>query len=77
MILNALRLVPHPNHLTLEQSLRLLQEVDATVSILTHLGCPIDTPKVQPTLPESFYLACDGMTLDLTPEGPTVSLHKH
>ena len=74
MILNALRITPHPNHLTLERSQELLKELNAPVSILTHLGCPIDYRLIQPTLPESFQLACDGMIVELTSKGPQLHL---
>lgn len=74
MILNALRLKPHPNHLSLEQSLTLLTELGAPVSILTHLGCPIDYNEVQPTLPQGFHLACDGMLVELSADGPLLHL---
>lgn len=65
MILNALRLRPHPSHLTLERSKELLQEIGARESYITHMGCPIDYPTVSPTLPPTVHLAYDGLEIDL------------
>jgi phosphoribosyl 1,2-cyclic phosphate phosphodiesterase len=65
MILNALRLRPHPHHLTLKRSIELLQEIGATTSYITHMGCPIDYNTVTPTLPPGLHLAYDGLEIAL------------
>lgn len=65
MILNALRHVPHPSHLTLEQSVALLQEVGATRSFVTHMGCPLDYHVIQRELPDRIEPAKDGLILDV------------
>jgi len=65
MILNALRDVPHPNHLTLARSRELLAEIGAKQSFLTHLGCPIDYETVSPTLSGTQELAYDGLEVVL------------
>lgn len=67
MILNALRMRPHPSHLTLDRSLELLQELGASRSYLTHMGCPIDYHQVSPTLPQTVHLATDGLEIPLDP----------
>lgn len=63
MILNALRIRPHPHHLSFERSRALLEEVGATRSYFTHMGCPIDYTTVAPTLPPHLELAYDGLEL--------------
>lgn len=65
MVLNALRLTPHPNHLTLDRSRELLEEIGAERSLFTHMGCPIDYLKVSPTLPPHLELAYDGLEIVL------------
>jgi len=65
MILNALRLKPHPSHLTLDKCLELLDEVNASESFVTHMGCPIDYTTVAPTLPSHIKLAYDGLEVKL------------
>ncbi len=65
MILNALRIDPHPSHLSLEQSLELLSILQATRSYLTHMGCPLDYLTLNPSLPTGVEMAYDGLALPL------------
>ncbi|MGA0333176.1 MAG: MBL fold metallo-hydrolase [Kiritimatiellia bacterium] len=63
MILNALRLTPHPSHLTLDQSVAWLQKINAPRSFLTHMGCPIDYETRNPGLPGGVEMAWDGLEI--------------
>lgn len=63
MILNALRLDPHPSHLSLEQSLGWLEQIGAPQSYLTHMGCPIDYTVHNPQLPAGVEMAWDGLEI--------------
>jgi phosphoribosyl 1,2-cyclic phosphate phosphodiesterase len=65
MILNALRIRPHPNHLTFDRSRELLEEVGASRSFFTHMGCPLDYTTIAPTLPGHLEMAYDGLTVSL------------
>ncbi len=65
MILNALRDTPHPSHLTLERSLRLLRDIAAPRSFLTHMGCALDYYHLNPLLPPGIEMAWDGLHLPL------------
>ncbi|WFB35919.1 MBL fold metallo-hydrolase [Kiritimatiellota bacterium B12222] len=65
MILNALRVEPHPAHLSLEQSLEWLGRINAKRSLLTHMGCPLDYEALNPQLPEGVEMAWDGLQLSV------------
>ncbi len=65
MILDGLRHRAHPTHLTVAQALRLLQEIGAGHSYLTHICHDIDHEETQETLPSGVFLACDGIVLNL------------
>jgi len=65
MILNALRHVPHPSHLTLEQSVEYLQAIGAKRSFVTHMGCPLDYHVLVEELPEGIEPARDGLSLEI------------
>jgi len=64
MILDALRHRPHPTHLTVEASLRLLREIGAGRSYLTHLCHDLDHRETQAALPPSVAVAYDGLTVE-------------
>jgi len=65
LILNALRLTPHPAHLTLEQSLRHIARLAPRQALLTHMGCPLDYESINPTLPPGVEMAYDGLLVDM------------
>ena len=67
MILNALRMEPHPHHLSFDQSLSFLKQINASHSWLTHMGCPIDYDEATALLPDRCSLAYDGCIIDLNP----------
>lgn len=64
MILDALRRRPHRTHLTLENSVALLQRIAAARSYIIHLCHDLDHADTQAQLPESFYVSYDGLTLE-------------
>jgi phosphoribosyl 1,2-cyclic phosphate phosphodiesterase len=65
MILNALRITPHPSHLSLAQSLGYLEKVGAPQSYITHMGCPLDYVRENPDLPEGIEMAWDGLVIQI------------
>lgn len=63
MILDGLRHVDHPTHLTVASALSLLGAIGAKRSYLTHICHDLDHEETQETLPPQVFLACDGMNL--------------
>ncbi len=61
LILDCLRLLPHPTHFNLEQSLAVVNSVHPKKTILTHLGHEFDYARERILLPENVYFAYDGM----------------
>jgi phosphoribosyl 1,2-cyclic phosphate phosphodiesterase len=64
MMLDGLRHRPHPTHLTVEASVRMLQAIGARHSYLTHVCHDLDHEETQASLPASMFVACDGLTLE-------------
>lgn len=65
MILNALRMTPHPSHLSFAQSVEWLEKVGAEKSYLTHMGCPIDYTIHNSQLPGGIEMAWDGLKIEI------------
>jgi phosphoribosyl 1,2-cyclic phosphate phosphodiesterase len=61
MVLDALRYRPHVSHMTVEQSVKVLQTINAPVSYITHLGHDLDYATVAEELPAGIYPAYDGL----------------
>ena len=70
LILDALRLTPHPTHLHLEQSLAYVNELQPRRALLTHIGHDIKYSdwhsERQDKLPANVALAYDEMEVELT-----------
>lgn len=66
IILNALRNLPHPAHLTLDRSIALLQALKPVRGFVTHLGCDFDYPQLNPLLPEGIEMAYDGLRIGVS-----------
>ncbi len=64
MILDALRLRPHLTHLTLEDSIALLRQIQAGTSYIIHLCHDLDHEETQAKLPDTMHVSYDGLTLD-------------
>lgn len=65
LILDALRIKPHPTHLHLEQSLTYIAEVKPKRALLTHMGHDIKHSEVSAYLPHGIELAYDELQVDL------------
>ena len=63
MILDGLRPTPHPTHLTVANSVSLLQRIGAKQSFLAHMAHQIDHATIQATLPPGIDLPYDGLTI--------------
>lgn len=65
LVLNALREQEHPTHLSLDQAIDESKKINAENTYLIHLSHKIDHDKHGSRLPESIYLAYDGLVLEI------------
>jgi phosphoribosyl 1,2-cyclic phosphate phosphodiesterase len=64
-ILDALRYVPHPMHSTVDQSLKLVEELKPKHAWFTHICHDLGHAEANSKLPENVRLAYDGLTLEV------------
>jgi len=64
-IVDALRYIPHPSHLSVKQALGWIERLKPRRAILTHLHVDLDYAKLQRELPAGIEPAFDGMTIEL------------
>jgi len=64
LFLDALRYTPHPTHSTVEQSLKIVEEVKPKRAFFTHICHDLGHEATSATLPPGVQLAFDGMKLD-------------
>ncbi len=63
LILDCLRIEPHPTHFTLKQALMTAFELKPKKTYLTHLGHELDYSKESKKLPKNIFLAYDGLVI--------------
>ena len=64
LVLNALRIDPHPSHLNLEEALALIDELKPKRTYLTHISHLLGFHnEVQASLPKNVFLAYDTLQL--------------
>lgn len=63
MILDALRHRPHATHLTVADSVTVLQCIGAPRSYLVHMSHEVDHDETQQDLPEGIHVSYDGLAL--------------
>ena len=66
LVLDCVRLIPHPTHFNLDQALETAQALKAKKTYLTHLGHEFEYAKWKKKLPRGVYLAYDGLSLSAT-----------
>jgi phosphoribosyl 1,2-cyclic phosphate phosphodiesterase len=63
LILDALRLTPHPSHSHLEKSVAIVEQLKPQRAFFTHMGHDLDHATTNATLPPHIQLAYDGLQL--------------
>ena len=65
LILDAVRVRPHPNHFNLEQAVEAAERIGAKRTFLTHLSDDYDHDVTNAQLPRGIQLAFDSQRIDL------------
>jgi phosphoribosyl 1,2-cyclic phosphate phosphodiesterase len=64
-VLDALRQTPHPSHLSLPESLELIEELKPRHAVLTNLHIDLDYAQTDAMTPDNVRPAFDGMKIDV------------
>lgn len=65
VVLDGLRPMPHPSHMSIDEAVEVAREIDAKMTYLTHLTHLSDHAETEATLPDRVRLAYDGLRLSL------------
>ena len=66
LVVNALRIEPHPSHFNLEEAIRFIAEVNPETAYLTHISHLLGFHEaIQKKLPKNVFLAYDGLEINL------------
>lgn len=65
LVLNALRHAPHPTHLSLDEAVALIADLQPRRALLVHMTHDLDHVATNATLPAHIQLAFDGQTVEL------------
>ncbi len=66
LVVNALRISPHPTHLNLEEALKFVNEIQPKRAYFTHISHKLGFhEEVEKTLPENVFLSYDGLEIEL------------
>jgi phosphoribosyl 1,2-cyclic phosphate phosphodiesterase len=66
LVLDALRPRPHPTHLTIAEALEVARQVNAKLTLFTHMTHEVDHGPAEAALPARVRLAFDGMRVEVT-----------
>ena len=64
LFLDALRHYPHPTHSTLDNSLKIVEQLKPQRTFFTHMSHDLPHESTNATLPENVQLSYDGLKLD-------------
>lgn len=64
-VVDCLRLKPHPSHMTLDEAISAIGEINPKLAYLTHTTSHIDFGKIEHTLPPNCHIAYDGLTVEI------------
>lgn len=65
LVINALRIRPHPTHFNLQEAIEISKEVKPEMTYLTHLTHDLLHDKINATLPKGIELAYDNLELTI------------
>lgn len=65
LVLDAVRIRPHPNHFHFEKAIEVALEIGARQTYFTHLSDDFDHRKTNQTLPSGIELAYDGLQITI------------
>ena len=66
LVINALRIEPHPTHMNLDEALRFIDEVRPEKAYLTHISHRLGFHReVSKILPDNVFLAYDGLEINV------------
>jgi len=65
LVLDALRYRPHPTHLTVEQSLGIVEQLRPKRTYFTHIAHDITHAELEAKLPDHVHVAHDGLIVDV------------
>ncbi len=63
LMIGALRYEPHPTHFTIEEALKVIEELKPRNAYLTHLGHSVDHDELEKSLPKNVAPAYDGLEI--------------
>ena len=63
LILDALRLTPHPSHANVEQALKFVERIQPKQAYFTHMSHEILHAELEPTMPATVRLSYDGLRI--------------
>ena len=67
LVIDALRYRHHPTHLTIDQALDVIDQVEPKRAYLTHIAHDVQHAKLEAALPEHVYAAFDGLAVNVRP----------
>jgi phosphoribosyl 1,2-cyclic phosphate phosphodiesterase len=67
LVIDALRYRHHPTHLTIEQALQIIEQVQPRRAYLTHMGHDVCHAELQAQLPPNVFVGYDGLEIELDP----------
>lgn len=66
LILDAVRIQPHPNHFHFDRAVQVATEINAQTTYFTHLSDDFDHSLTESQLPLNLRLAFDGLKIEIT-----------
>ncbi|MFM9871858.1 MAG: MBL fold metallo-hydrolase [Fimbriimonadaceae bacterium] len=66
LVLDAVRIAPHPNHFHLAKAIEVAKNLDAETTFFTHLSDDYDHDLSEKQLPPNIRLAYDGLNIEIT-----------
>ena len=66
LVIDALRLKPHPGHFSVDEALEVIDRVKPERAYLTHMSHDLEHAATEAKLPSNVALAYDGLRIELT-----------